>query len=266
MRYMFPPECYRGKRTCPVSKLAVAHSITHSDTTATPPARDGNELSGSFYLTYSCESTVTSTTADVTNGNANIVLGTAAVAGDTLRVNTNTGSADGSTAWRYFMISSISGTTATVENVADVDFDGANLEAEFGDFYSGPGMDYGVSTGCLQADPDSTNNPLAHNVDPADLQNELQGLPQVDDTSDCLTVRIAMVVCACRHRTNVPTSQTHHPRMCWCVRRGFFPMHQVRRSHCIAGKGFVRRFRCSSNDPQEISSRPPPISSKQIRP
>lgn len=197
-------------------------SAVPSDVTTTT---EGNELSGSFYLTYSCEKTVTSTTATVTNGNANIVLNTAAVAGDTLRVNTNTGSADGSTAWRYFMISSISGTTATVENVAGVDFDGTNLEAEFGDFYSGPGDDYGVSDDCLTADPDSTNSPLAHNVGALDLQNRLQGLPQINSGDGCLTVRTSVVQNACcgRMRSNArPVTRV-------CVRVGgweVFPVHQ----------------------------------------
>lgn len=146
----------------------------------------------------------------MTNGIADIELDTsAAVVGDTLRINTVT-DGSGTTAWRYFVISAVDSNTVTVENVDDVNFDGTGLEAEFGDFYSGPGEDYGVSEGCLQADPDSTNNPLAHNVEPLDLQNELQGLPQVNSAADCLKVRTAgLVLSGCRRRTSFLRS--HEP-------------------------------------------------------
>lgn len=148
---------------------------------------EGNELDGSFYLTYSCEKRVTTATADVTLGNAVIELSVStAVAGDTLRVNKITGL--NGTDWKYFMISEVNGSSVTVESAADVDFAGSGYVAEFGDFYSGPGKEYGVSTGCLQADPDSTNNPLDHDVSALDLQDELQGLAQVNSAANCLQV------------------------------------------------------------------------------
>lgn len=155
------------------------------------PVVNGNEPDGSFYLKYKCESSVTGVLVTVLNGDADIVLATAgAVVGDTLRVNTIVGSVDDSTTnWRYFKVSAVSDTTTvTVENAADVDFADGSYYAEYGDFYSGPGEEYGVSTGCLQADPDSTNNPLGHNVDALALQNELQGLAQVNSAADCLKV------------------------------------------------------------------------------
>ncbi|CAN0431966.1 unnamed protein product, partial [Hapterophycus canaliculatus] len=66
--------------------------------------------------------------------------------------------------------------------------------AEYGNFYSGPGMDYGVSTNCLQADPDFTNNPLDHDVSASDLQDELQGLAQVNSSAGCLEVGVFVCV------------------------------------------------------------------------
>lgn len=128
--------------------------------------------------------------ATVVQNNAVIELDTTTAAvGDTLRVNTIAGSTDGSTTdWQYFMVSAISGTSVTVESAADVDFADGDYYAEFGDFYSGPGMDYGVSTGCLQADPDFTNQPLDHDASALQVEAELQGLAQVNSAAGCLEV------------------------------------------------------------------------------
>lgn len=109
--------------------------------------------------------------------------------GDTLRVNTVEGSTGGiTTDWAYFTVSDINGIQVTVDTAADVDFADGYYYAEYGNFYSGPGLEHGVSTNCLQADPDFTNNPLDHDVSASDLQDELQGLAQVNSSAGCLEV------------------------------------------------------------------------------
>lgn len=166
-----------------VHTICVTHSVAATET-------NGNELDGSFYLTYHCESSVTSATVTVNqSNNLLLVLDTTGVvvAGDTLRVDIAGLTGLTTTSWRYFTISGVSsGTQVTVENA--VDFADGVYPAEFGDFYSGPGMEYGVSTGCMQADPDTTNTPLAHDVSALDLQDALQGLAQVNSSSGCLQV------------------------------------------------------------------------------
>lgn len=169
------------QRTRPSSKLSVIQSVTTST--------EGNEPEGSFYLTYYCESSVTSDMVTVTQSGGVLKLDTSgAVVGDTIRANVPDINGDATSDWRYFTVSAVNGADLTVE-VAAVDFaDNDYLYAEYGDFYSGPGMEYGVSDGCLQADPDFTNNPLDHDVDAADLQAELQGLAQVNSADGCLQV------------------------------------------------------------------------------
>lgn len=152
---------------------------------------NGNEPEGSFYLTYHCESSVNSTMANVTQYSDVLVFNdTGSVeVGDTLRVNTIVGSTGGiTTDWAYFTVSAVSGTQVTVDTAADVDFADGYYYAEYGNFYSGPDMEHGVSTNCLQADPDFTNNPLDHDVSASDLQDELQGLAQVNSSAGCLEV------------------------------------------------------------------------------
>lgn len=159
---------------------------------------EGNELDGSFYLTYHCEKAVTSVRVTVAENDLVFELAAAGVVevGDTIRVDTNSEASgdDVTTSWRYFTVSAVDGTFVTVESDATVDFEG-DYDAEYGDFFSGPGEEHGVSTACLTADPDFTNNPLAHNVDASDLQNELQGLAQVNSADGCLEVRSAALKC-----------------------------------------------------------------------
>lgn len=175
---------------------------------------EGNELDGSFYLTYYCESRVTSDMVTVTQDSLEIGLDSAnpsVEVGDTLRVNAIDGSTAGlTTDWKYFTVSEVAGTLITVASDSTVDFEG-RYYAEYGDFYSGPGEEHGVSAACLVADPDFTNNPLAHNVDAEDLQNELQGLAQVNSADGCLEVRSAVLKCS-----NVPShkSSTQTPTRC----------------------------------------------------
>lgn len=151
---------------------------------------DGNEPEGSFYLTYFCESSVNATMANVIQYENVLVFndtsGTAK-AGDTLRINTITGSTDGIvTNWDYYTIEAVDGGDITVESAVTAAT--GYYYAEYGSFYSGPDMDYGVSPNCLQADPDFTNNPLDHDVSASDLQDELQGLAQVNSSAGCLEV------------------------------------------------------------------------------
>lgn len=168
-------------------------SINSTSTDSITTLSDGNEPEGSFYLTYHCESSVNSTMVNVTQYSDILEFNdTGSVeVGDTLRVNTVEGSTGGITAdWAYFTVSDINGTDVTVDTAADVDFADGYYYAEYGNFYSGPGLEYGVSTNCLQADPDFTNNPLDHDVSASDLQDELQGLAQVNSSAGCLEVGI----------------------------------------------------------------------------
>lgn len=151
---------------------------------------DGNEPEGSFYLTYHCESNVNATMANATQYSDLVVLYDASgspEAGDTLRINKIEGSTGGvATDWEYYTIESVDGETVTLE--ASISIATGTYYVEYGDFYSGPDSDYGVSTNCLQADPDFTNNPLDHDVSASDLQDELQGLAQVNSSTGCLEV------------------------------------------------------------------------------
>lgn len=153
---------------------------------------EGNEPEGSFYLTYHCESSVNSTMVTVTQSGDLMLfaeIGSVEV-GDTLRINTIEGSTGGiATDWEYFTVTAVDETWSTVTTAAVVGFADGFYYAEYGNFYSGPGMDHGVSTNCLQADPDFTNNPLDHDVSASDLQDELQGLAQVNSSAGCLEVR-----------------------------------------------------------------------------
>lgn len=122
--------------------------------------------------------------------------------GDTLRVNSIQGSTEGiATDWEYFTVTAVNGTPNTVTIATDVAFADGYYYAEYGNFYSGPGMDHGVSTNCLQADPDFTNNPLDHDVSASDLQDELQGLAQVNSSAGCLEV--CACACACAYLSPV---------------------------------------------------------------
>lgn len=149
---------------------------------------DGNEPEGSFYLTYYCESSVNATTANITQYSNVILLNDTATVGDTLRINTIEGAEGGLlTDWEYVTIEAVNGSTVTVSSTISAAT--GSYYAEYGNFYSGPDQDYGVSTNCLQADPDFTNNPLDHDVSASDLQDELQGLAQVNSSAGCLEVR-----------------------------------------------------------------------------
>lgn len=107
--------------------------------------------------------------------------------GDILRINAIAGSTDGiATDWEYYTIEAVNRSEITVESAVSAAT--GSYYAEYGNFYSGPGMDFGVSTNCLQADPDFTNNPLDHDVSASDLQDELQGLAQVNSSAGCLEV------------------------------------------------------------------------------
>lgn len=159
---------------------------------------DGNEPEGSFYLTYHCESIVNSTMANVTQYSDLMLFNhTGGVeVGDTLRVNTIEGSTGGiATDWEYFTITDVNGYDITVDvsNTA-IDIADGYYYVEYGNFYSGPGMDHGVSANCFQADPDFTNNPLDHDVSASDLQDELQGLAQVNSSAGCLEVGVGLCV------------------------------------------------------------------------
>lgn len=159
---------------------------------------DGNEPEGSFYLTYHCESSVNSTTLMATEFSDVVVFNDtygSPVVGDTLRINTLAGSTGGIvTDWEYYTVEGVNGLSVTVDSAVSVD--SGFYYAEYGDFYSGPDMDFGVSTNCLQADPDFTNNPLDHDVSASDLQDELQGLAQVNSSAGCLEVR-SQTQCTC---------------------------------------------------------------------
>lgn len=112
-----------------------------------------------------------------------------AKAGDTLRINTILASTGGvATDWQYFKIDYVYGAEITLDAAPSVST--GLYYAEYGTFYSGPDMDYGVSASCLQADPDFTNNPLDHDVSASGLQNELQGLAQVNSSAGCLEVQV----------------------------------------------------------------------------
>lgn len=133
---------------------------------------------------------MTSTTASVVQSSdvvlLNVSTGTPTV-GDTLRINTIEGAQGGLlTDWEYLTAAAVAGSQVTV--TPTVSAATGSYYAEYGNFYSGPGMDYGVSTNCFQADPDFTNNPLDHDVSALDLQNELQGLAQVNSSAGCLEV------------------------------------------------------------------------------
>lgn len=151
---------------------------------------EGNEPDGSFYLIYYCESSVEPAVATVDQHNDAVVLSNTlgtAVVGDIIRINTVEGSANKITAnWRYYTIMAVDGVVITLERA--VTMASGFYYAEYGNFFSGPGMDYGVSTNCLQADPDSTNNPLDHDVSASVLKDELQGLAQVNSSNGCLEV------------------------------------------------------------------------------
>lgn len=150
---------------------------------------EGNEPEGSFYLTYHCEASVNSTTANATQGSDVLALynSTHVVVGDILRINTLAGSTDGLlTDWEYLTIESVNGSQVTVDTAVSA-ATGAYY-AEYGTFYSGPEMEFGVSTNCRQADPDFTNNPLDHDASSSALQDELQGLAQVNSSTGCLEV------------------------------------------------------------------------------
>lgn len=174
---------------CPC--LASPPPYTNNPTNSITTLANGNEPEGSFYLTYHCESSVNSTMVNVTQYSDILVFndtGNVEVE-DTLRVNMVEGSTGGiTTDWAYFTVSAINGTQVTVDTAADVNFANGYYYAEYGNFYSGPGMQHGVSTNCLQADPDFTNNPLDHDVSASDLQDELQGLAQVNSSAGCLEV------------------------------------------------------------------------------
>lgn len=119
--------------------------------------------------------------------------------GDTLRINTIGGAEGGLlTNWEYVTIEAVNGTEVTVSSTISAAT--AVYYAEYGDFYSGPGEDYGVSANCLQADPDFTNNPLDHDVSASDLQDELQGLAQVNSSAGCLEVYRNKYMCSCHAR------------------------------------------------------------------
>lgn len=153
---------------------------------------EGNEPEGSFYLVYYCESSVETALVTVDQHNNKMTLsdtlGTAVV-GDTIRINSAEESIDKIAAnWRYYTIKSVDGVNITVERT--VAMASGDYYAEYGNFFSGPGMDYGVSTNCLQADPDITNNPLDHDVSGSILKDELQGLAQVNSSAGCLEVRV----------------------------------------------------------------------------
>lgn len=124
----------------------------------------------------------------MTEGSAALLLNkTSAQAGDTIRINKLADSSSGVlTDWEYFSIESVNGSQVTVTSV--IWLSTGSYYAEYGDFYSGPGMDFGVSTNCRQADPDFTNNPLDHDVSASKLQDELQGLAQVNSSAGCLEV------------------------------------------------------------------------------
>lgn len=109
-----------------------------------------------------------------------------AVVGDTIRINAVEGFNKIATSWNYYIIKSVDGVIITLERA--VTMASGYYYAEYGNFYSGPGTDYGVSTNCFQADPDFTNNPLDHDVSASVLKDELQGLAQVNSSAGCLEV------------------------------------------------------------------------------
>lgn len=175
--------------------LSLSRLPSHLPPAHFPPSRDslstlvdGNEPEGSFYLTYYCESNVKATMANVTQHDNVVSLNdTSARVGDTLRINRLAGSAGGLvTEWDYYTVEVVNGSRVAL--TSDVSAKTGYYYAEFGDFYSGPGMAFGVSTNCRQADPDFTNNPLDHDVSATVLQDELQGLAQVNSSAGCLEV------------------------------------------------------------------------------
>ena len=120
----------------------------------------------------------------------NSTSGTAMV-GDTIRINTIEGSTNrAATDWEYYTIKSVNGGDITVQTAVTAAT--GYYYAEYGNFYSGPDKEYGVSTNCLQADPDFTNNPLDHDVSASTLRDELQGLAQVNSSAGCLEVSVLL--------------------------------------------------------------------------
>lgn len=141
--------------------------------------------------------------ANVTQS-SNVVLlnDTAARVGDTLRINTLSDSTGALLSdWEYSTIQAVNGSLVSL--ASPISARTGYYFAQYGDFYSGPGMDFGVSTNCRQADPDFTNNPLDHDASASGLQDELQGLAQVNSSAGCLEVgtekRVRTVAALTRH-------------------------------------------------------------------
>ncbi|CAM9134269.1 unnamed protein product [Discosporangium mesarthrocarpum] len=188
----FDGNCVRGNiPTGDLSYSCVTSQTTQLDAVGCSLTSiiEGNEPEGSFYLTYFCEASVNSTYVNATSS-SNVVLLNETVGevqdGDTFRINTISGETSLLTEWEYFTVESVSGNIVTLDST----FASPTGEyyAEYGVFFSGPGESYGVSTNCLQADPDFTNNPLDHDVSAASLQDELQGLAQLNSSAGCLEV------------------------------------------------------------------------------
>lgn len=122
-----------------------------------------------------------------------------------MRINTIEGSTGGiSTDWEYYTIESVDGTEITVDSAVSAAT--GYYYAEYGIFYSGPGKDNGVSENCLQADPDFTNNPLDHDGSASDLQDELQGLAQVNSSAGCLEVKSEAIWNTSHYQQCIPVS------------------------------------------------------------
>ena len=131
----------------------------HAIDIATSTTTEGNEPSGSFYLSYKCESRLTDEgfSAAATVGSNQVVLTKAAVVGQTLRLKT------GTSLWSYFKVVEEGTVTSTPTYTVKLDRDftaamGAtgSYVADVGVFYSNATDPYGVSQGCYAADPDTT--------------------------------------------------------------------------------------------------------------
>jgi len=135
-------------------------------------------------LTYSCESLVTKTLVNVTQGQAAAYFVASDVHEfDVLRIYNESG-------WDYYYILSYSSPKAVLDQV----YSGKtshNLQAEYGTFYSDPKAAYGVSDNCLLQDPDTTKPIFEIYKDPtgSDVVVALQALPQISSASGAVLLR-----------------------------------------------------------------------------
>jgi hypothetical protein len=156
---------------------------------------NGNELAGTFLLTYRCDARVRSVSViGATVGNPVVTLsvdpGTDVVVGDTFRFN-KLGTSTTATTWHYATVIAKSTVSITLSAAPTLPLAAGPWYGESGDFYSDPTQPFGVSADCLAADPSTTPTGIDRHAIGTTVAAALQGLIQVPNGGGCVTVNRA---------------------------------------------------------------------------